>query len=162
MQKREMDMSPEDTALFKYVKKLYNNGHHDEACRRFREIYNNGNQADTSLLCWIGYSTPNLDEAERALSDVERLNPYHPSLPKLRERVSRLQLHVVYDASPGQRAKLKCPYCGRRGMLFTVRNVSPGGWLTFVVTTLLFFPAQQIGKSIKTQTVLCANCGTEL
>lgn len=84
-------MTPEDDVLFQQAKDWYNAGRHQKAYQQFCEIHQHGNTEDTSLLCWLGYSTPNLDEAQRALADVERLKPNHPSLPKLRERVKKLQ-----------------------------------------------------------------------
>jgi hypothetical protein len=89
-------MSPEETVLFQQAQITYNAGHRQQAYLQFCDLYL-ANREDTSLLCWIGYSTPNRDEAQRALADVERLKPNHPSLPKLRDRVKKLQSTAAHE-----------------------------------------------------------------
>ena len=154
-------MTPEDAALFEHVKALYNSDHREEAYRRFRELYNN-NPRDTSLLCWIGYSTPDLDEATQALATVEQLNPYHPSLSKLRKRVSKLQRQQITDASPAERRKLKCPQCGKQGGLYAIKKVSTFGWFVAGMLLFVFFPAFGVGLLFKDEMYSCARYGMVL
>lgn len=156
-------MSPEDTALFEQAKDLYNTGKKQQAYQQFCALYP-ANKEDTSLLCWIGYSTPNLDEAQRALADVERLKPNHPSLPKLRDRVSKLQQAAAYVPvkSTPPKLKMKCYHCGYKGVPEIHHKISTGGWVTFVVLLLVFFPLCWIGLLIKKDIYVCAGCGIEM
>lgn len=158
-------MSPEDTALFEQAKEWYNAGHHQKAYEQFCEIHHHGNTENVSLLCWLGYSTPKLKEARRALADVERLRPNHPSLPKLRSRVNQLQqkgaLVAAWNSGP-KTPKMTCPYCGKAGPAHIRSKVSTGGWITLIVLLFLFFPICWIGLLIKKDTYVCGYCGIEL
>lgn len=129
-------MSPEDTALFQEAKDWYNKGSHLAAYRQFCDLYLN-NRDNASLLCWIGYSTPNLDEAQQALSDVERLNPNHPSLPKLRERVGNLE-QIAERREANKPLEMTCPYCHYTGPVRTKGKTAVGGWIWFAACFLAF------------------------
>lgn len=129
-------MSPEDAALFQEAKDLYNAGRHQQAYQHFCDLYLN-NRDNASLLCWIGYSTPNLDEAQQALSDVERLNPNHPSLPKLRERIGNLE-QIAERHEANKPLEMTCPYCHYTGPVRAKGKTAAGGWIWFAVCFLGF------------------------
>lgn len=129
-------MSPEDTTLFEEAKDWYNKGSHLAAYKQFSDLYLN-NRDNANLLCWIGYSTPNLDEAQQALADVERLNPNHPSLPKLRERVGNLG-QIAQWQSKHKPLEMTCPYCHYTGPVHVKGKIAVGGWIWFAACFLGF------------------------
>jgi hypothetical protein len=148
-------MSPEDDALFQEAKDWYNKGSHLAAHKQFCDLYLN-NRQDASMLCWIGYSTPNLDEARQALSDVERLKPYHPSLPKLRERVSQLEQIAAWENRQKQVHKpleMTCPYCHYTGPVRTKGRIAVGGWIWFAACFLGFI-GLLVASSLMASTVV--------
>lgn len=88
-------MSPQDTTLCQQGIDLYNAGQKLEAYKIFGDLYDNGNDEDITVLFWLAYATTHIGKAELALETIERLEPDHPKLPELRERVSRKQQKLI-------------------------------------------------------------------
>jgi hypothetical protein len=71
-----------DLATFNYAVQLAQTGQKAEAYRYLSTLVRtNGNHTDTSLLTWLAFTTPDLNEAKLAISEIERLEPNNPSLP---------------------------------------------------------------------------------
>lgn len=148
-------MSPEDDALFQGAKDLYNAGKKQQAYQQFCDLYLN-NRDNASLLCWIGYSTPNQDEAKQALADVEQLNPNHPSLPKLRERIDKLERIAEWKHRQKQVNKpleMTCPYCHYTGPVRAKGKTAVGGWIWFAACFLGFI-GLLVASSLMASTVV--------
>ena len=133
-------MSPEDTALCQQAIDLYNAGQKQQAYEQFCAIYNRGNPEDVTLLFWLAYTTPQLDEAQRSMETIAHLEPDHPKLPELRERVSRKQQRLIMRTFPPDRygPVMSCPYCHRTGPARIAKKISIGGWIWFASFFLLF------------------------
>src|SRR2546423_1160409 len=133
-------MSPEDTALCQQGIDLYNAGQKLEAYKIFGNLYGNGNDEDVTLIFWLAYTTLDLREAEQALQTIEYLEPNHPKLPELRERVSRKQQRLMMRTFPPDKygPVMTCPYCHRSGPARYAKKISVGGWIWFAVFFLLF------------------------
>lgn len=133
------------------------------AYREFCALYT-GNEGDTTLLSWIAFTTPSVEEADRAIADLARLDPEHPGLEFLRNYVSKKRMNVGQVAlSPDWLLPvMSCPYCHHTGKVRIVKKISTGGWIVFVVVLFLFFPLCWIGLLIKTDYYACNRCGIVL
>ena len=172
-------MSPQDDALFSQAKDWFHTGRKRAAYQQFRSLYTN-NQKDAALLIWIGYTTLDIDEARRMLESVEMLKPNHPSLPKLRKRVSKLEWKTEFTPAPRRYIlpqKITCQYCGREGRPLILSRVSSWGWIVFGVLLflqialiplsrgyfmLLIFPTCGVGLLLRKTVCVCIRCWTEL
>ncbi len=82
-------MSPEDVALCQEAIELANSGQKQAAYEQFCSLHNHGNSEDVTLLYWIAFTTPSLEEAQRAIDTIARIEPDHPKLQALRAYVDR-------------------------------------------------------------------------
>jgi hypothetical protein len=82
-------MSPEDVALCQKAIDLANSGQKQTAYKQFCLIRSHGNTEDVTLLYWIAATTPSLEEAQRALDTIARIEPDHPKLQAFRAYVDR-------------------------------------------------------------------------
>jgi DNA-directed RNA polymerase subunit RPC12/RpoP len=57
---------------------------------------------------------------------------------------------------------LRCPYCGNNAPAITNSKISTGGWVTFVVLLIIFFPLCWIGLLMKEQYRVCSRCGSRI
>lgn len=156
-------MNERDTARCQQAIIMANAGDKQQAYQIFCDLQRD-NPEDTTVLTWIAFTTPRLDEAQRAIRDIERLEPGHPNLGMLRERVGKMRPPVQpqprYVSS--SRMVMTCPYCGYTGPDQVKSRVSTGGWITFVVVLLLFFPLCWIGLLIRKDYSVCGRCGITL
>jgi len=65
-------MSPEDVALCQQAIELANSGQKQAAYEQFCSIHAHGNSDDVTLLYWIAFTTPSLEEAQRATDTIAR------------------------------------------------------------------------------------------
>jgi hypothetical protein len=152
-------MDAEDTMLCQQAIDLYNAGQKPEAYQRFSALYNKGNTEDITLLFWLAYSTPYFEEVQRTAQAITRLEPSHPKLPELRDRIVRWQQRLTSGMIG---PTLTCPYCHHTGPSHVRRKTSTGGWVCLVVLLLLFYPLSWIGLLFKKDVFLCATCGIKL
>ncbi len=54
-------------------------------------LHTHGNVENAPLLFWLAATTPFLEEAQRAVATIERLESHHPSLPGSRQYVRKWQ-----------------------------------------------------------------------
>lgn len=146
----EYYMSPEDTAICQQGIDLYNAGQKQEAYQIFGDLYDNGNAKDVTLLFWLAYATPDLEEAERALQNIEYLEPTHPKLPDLRKRIGRKQQRLMMRAFPPDKygPVMACPYCHRMGPARYAKKIAVGGWIWFAACFLLFLGLLAIAMNL--------------
>ncbi len=177
-------MNREDMARCQQAIDLANSGQKQLAYGQFSALYNHGNTEDITLLYWIAYTTPAIEEAQRALATIAYLEPDHPKLQELREYVGRKQLRFVHPpARLGP--SLQCPYCRYAGPVRIAQKISVAGWIWFSAFFLLFLccwlalvPSTQvttmgcvgffflllgiIGLFIKKRSYACSSCGIAL
>lgn len=56
----------------------------------------------------------------------------------------------------------RCPHCFSRFLPRTERRISTGGWITFAVLLVFFFPLFWIGLLIKEDVTVCQSCNTKI
>lgn len=154
-------MNREDTAIFQHAIQLAHAGQSDAAYAQFIALRQRGNQQNPDVLLWIAFTTPYQVEAQQMLDTVARLAPNHPDLPAARQRhVQRYQIQYipVVAVSP----VLHCPFCHTHAPAFLQKRISTGGWVTFAVLLLFFFPLCWIGLLIKEDLYVCSGCGMKL
>jgi hypothetical protein len=175
-------MSPQDEALFHQARGWYTTGKKRQAYMQFRSLYLN-NPRNAALLIWIGYTTLDIDEAKRMLESVEMLKPNHPSLPKLRKRVSKLEWKSELTPRPRQYIlpqRVTCQHCGYEGKPLILRKIPQWGWIVFAVLSsvqialipaisvsgryilFFFYPACWVGLLLRRNVCVCIRCWTEL
>ena len=143
-------MSPEDVALCQQAIERANSGQKHAAYEQFCSIRNHGNLEDVTLLYWIAFTTPSLEEAQQAIDTIARTEPSHPKLQELQayvdrkrqrqdqkqyqQQVQRQQQQHMY-ASPRDRfgAVLQCPYCRYVGPACIQSRISSGQVIAFVI-----------------------------
>jgi hypothetical protein len=160
-------MSPEDMALCKQAIDLAQNGEKQEAYEQFCTLYNHGNAEDVTPLYWIAFTTPSQQEAERVVGAISHLAPEHPSLPDVQTYIERKwprpqQTPTPVEPAPRQVLVMECPYCHMKAPPLIRSKVSTGGWVTFVVILILFFPLCWIGLLIRESYYVCSRCGIQL
>ena len=131
-------MSPEDTTYCQQAIDLAHSGKGQQAYEQFCILYHHGNTEDITLLFWLAYTTPFLEEARRAMRTIERLEPNHPNLPRLRNRMSKWQQKAAYASPRKVGLVITCPYCHHTGHPRITRKVSTTGWIWFSAFFLLF------------------------
>jgi hypothetical protein len=74
------------------------------------------------------------------------------------------QAHAAPAAfNPGQVAQnFRCPRCSTTFPPRVERQISTGGWITFAVLLVVFFPLFWIGLLIKEDVVQCQGCNLKL
>jgi hypothetical protein len=154
-------MNAEDTALCQQAIELANSGQKQAAYEQFCMLHNKGNTEDTTVLSWIAYTTPSLDDAHRAIATIARLEPDHPRLDYLRNYVSRRQQRGVYAPLGRMGPVLQCPYCHYTGPVRVAQKVSVGGWI-FLVLFLSFFLIGLLGLLFTKNYYVCSSCGIAL
>lgn len=174
-------MSPEDVVLCQQAIEVANSGQKQTAYEQFCSIRDHGNPEDVTLLYWIAFTTPSLEEAQRAIDTIVRIEPSHPRLQELQayvdrkrqrqdqkqhqqqQQVQKQQQQFVY-APPGGGfgAVLQCPYCHNVGPARIESKVSTGGWVVLVILLLVFFPLFWIGLLIREEYYVCSYCGIKL
>lgn len=154
-------LNQEDTARCQHAIALANAGQKQSAYAIFCDL-NRDNPEDVTVLTWIAFTTPRFDEARRAIQDLERLEPDHPNLSMLRNRLSKMSLPVQLQPPQHHPLVMTCPYCHYTGVPRITQKISTGGWVTFVVILFLFFPLCWIGLLIKKDVYVCGQCGIEL
>jgi LITAF-like zinc ribbon domain len=165
-------MNTEDIVLFQQAIMLANTGHKQQAYKLFCDLHNRGNAEDLTVLYWIAYTTPTLDEARRATETIARLDPVHPKLQELQAYIGGMQQSMAYAPPPGMQQSmayapspgmfapaLQCPYCHYTGPVSIRSKISTGGWVFFIVFLVFFFPICWIGFLIKKDYYACASCG---
>jgi hypothetical protein len=169
-------MSPEDVALCQQAIELANSGQKQAAYKQFCLIYSHGNTEDVTLLYWIAFTTPSLEEAQRAVDTISHLEPDHPKLQELQAYVDRKRQrqtqeqhqqqvqvqHQQFGYTPRLGAVVQCPYCHNVGPTRIASKVSTGGWITLVVLLVLFIPLCWIGLLIREDYYVCSYCGIKL
>ena len=130
-------MNPEDVARCQQAIDLANSGKKQEAYEIFCSLHNHGNTEDVTLLYWLAFTTPSLEEAQRAIDDIARLEPDHPKLQALRnylvkkrtqqEEHKKQVLTQVVEPEP----IVECIHCHGRAPSLRKRKVSTGGWVLF-------------------------------
>jgi hypothetical protein len=151
-------MNQADTARCQQAIELANSGQKPLAYQIFCDLYNT-NPQDTTLLTWIAFTTPRIDEAQRAIADIARLEPDHPNLGMLQSRVSAMRHRL---STQYYEPVMTCPYCHYTGTRRFSQKISTGGWVTFVVLLLVFFPICWIGLLMKENQYVCGRCGMVL
>jgi len=175
-------MSPEDTAHCQQAINLANTGQIEMAYARFYALRNNGNPEDVTLLYWIAYTTPFLQEAEQAIMTIARLEPMHPKLQELQAYVRRKHM----GSSPARQGPLlQCPYCHSVRPARIKQKISVGGWVWFAAfflfalccwmaivpitqtqtmgcTGFFFLLLSIIGFFFKKRSYTCGSCGIAL
>ncbi len=127
-------MNEDDTAQCQRAIQLAESGQKQMAYTQFCALLNHDNADNTTLLSWIAYTTPSLDEAQRAIATIARLEPDHPKLHFLRNYVSKKQWRAGVQIGP----VLRCLHCQHMGPVRIVHKVSAVGWVWFSVSFLLF------------------------
>jgi len=155
-------MNANDTARCQQAIELANSGQKQQAYQIFCDLYTS-NPEDTTVLTWIAFTTPRLDEAQRAIATIERLEPGHPNLFMLHNRVSSMQSRGVYAQYPGQFGHvMTCPYCHSTGPAHITQKISIGGWICFAVLLIAFFPLCWVGLLMKKYYYACGRCSIAL
>ena len=127
-------MNEDDIAQCQRAIQLAESGQKQMAYTQFCALLSHDNADNTTLLSWIAYTTPSLDEAQRAIATIARLEPDHPRLQFLRSYVSRKQQRAGVQVG----TTLQCPSCHHVGSARVVQKVSAVGWIWFSVSFLLF------------------------
>jgi hypothetical protein len=78
-----------------------------------------------------------------------REHRYHAHAPKKKPRTR----YVEY---------VECDYCGSTARPRTITEISQGGWITFAILLVLFFPLCWIGLLITETHLKCSDCGARL
>jgi hypothetical protein len=152
-------MTNEDVAIFQQAERLANSGQTMAAYEMFRGLRDRGNQ-EIEILFWIATTTPNPVEARQVIDTIKYQQPYHPMLPQLEARHNQ-KLQMAY-APVAPAPILNCPYCGNRAPAITNTKISTGGWVTFVVLLIVFFPLCWIGFLIREEYRVCSRCGSRI
>ena len=76
---QQAHMSLEDAALCQQAIGLANAGDKMLAYDQFVQLYYRYPQ-DVTLLYWLAFTTPSMEEAQRAIGDIARIQPNHPKL----------------------------------------------------------------------------------
>ena len=179
-------MNTEDTARCQQAIDLANSGMKQLAYEQFCALHQHGNTENVTLLYWIAYTTPSLEEAQRTIVSIARLEPDHPKLQELQEYVDRMQQKVIFVPPPEWAGPvMTCPYCHHTGPSRITRKISVGGWIWFSIFFLLFLccmfalvPTSRtsamgcigfflllvglIGLFMKKRSYTCGNCGITL
>lgn len=177
-------MSPEDVALCQQAIELANSGQKQAAYEQFCSIHNRSNPDDVTLLYWIAFTTPSLEEAQRATDTIARIEPDHPKLPALRAYVDRKEEREHQQQKEEQEKQaasyvvrqvpiIECPYCHGRAPAIIKSKVSTGGWVLFAILLLgllllgfmgiiLGFPVCCFALLIQEKYQVCAFCGIKL
>ena len=177
-------MSPEDIALCQAAIDLANSGDRQMAYEQFCKLESN-NPEDITVLSWIAYTTPNLEEAQRVRDTIGRLEPDHPALPALRDFVAqkeeREQQRQAYQRREEEKARreqeakereiealyptLTCPYCHYTGHSRRMTRAATAGWVCFVILiiTVVFIPICWVPLLMfRDLYLVCGRCGLEL
>ncbi len=158
-------MRPEDVALCQQAIELANSGQKQAAYEQFRFILSHDNTEDVTLLYWIAFTTPSLEEAQRALDTIARIEPDHPKLQALQAYLDRKQQRQQQSFTQPDvwlGAVVQCPYCHTQAPARIKSKVSTGGWVLFVIILLVFFPLCWIGLLIREEYYVCSYCGIKL
>jgi len=73
--------------------------------------------------------------------------------------------HRYYAHTPKRKRRSRdaeCDRCGSTARPHTTTAISEGGWITFVILLVAFFPLCWIGLLIQETRVTCADCGARL
>ena len=135
-------MSPEDVALCQQAIELANSGQKHAAYEQFCSIHNHGNPEDVTLLYWIAFTTSSLEEAQRAIDTIARIEPNHPRLLELQAYVDRKEERQHRQRQEEQKKQaashvvrqvpiIECLHCHGRAPAIVKRKVSTGGWVLF-------------------------------
>jgi hypothetical protein len=154
----ETTMNSEDLAVYQQAQALANSGQLMAAYQMFRSLRER--DSDIEILFGIATTTPDPNEAGQVIETIRALQPFHPMLPQLEALHNRKmqRLYVGGVMAP----VLLCPYCGNRGPAITNSKISTGGWVTFVVLLIIFFPLCWIGLLIKEEYRVCSRCGSRI
>ena len=176
-------MSPEDTALCQQAIDVANSGSSfkQTAYEQFCSIRDHGNPEDVTLLYWIAFTTPSLEEAQRAIETIARIEPSHPRLQELQayvdrkrhrqdqkqhqqQQVQKQQQQFGYAPPRGRfGGVLQCPYCHNVGPARIESRISTGQVIGFIILLILFFPLCWIPLvSGGEEYYVCAYCGIKL
>jgi hypothetical protein len=69
----------------------------------------------------------------------------------------------AHAAQPKRRPRpVECSYCGSTARPYQVSEISTGGWVTFAVLLVLFFPLCWIGLLMTESHWKCSDCGVRL
>jgi LITAF-like zinc ribbon protein len=153
----EDTMNSQDLALYQQAQVLANGGQMMAAYQIFRSLRERA--SDIEILFGIVTTTPDPNEAGQVIETIRGLQPYHPMLPQL-EALHYGKIQRIYTGGIGP--VLLCPYCGNSAPAITNSKISTGGWVTFVVLLIIFFPLCWIGLLIKEQYRVCSRCGSRI
>jgi DNA-directed RNA polymerase subunit M/transcription elongation factor TFIIS len=64
------------------------------------------------------------------------------------------------EERPRRRRRPRCRFCGSRARPYWQRKISTGGWITFALLLVLFWPLCFIGLLIKEDYLACYDCGS--
>ena len=73
------------------------------------------------------------------------------------ERGNRTNQYIAPQMFPGT---YRCPRCMSQLMPMIERRISTGGWITFAILLIFFFPLFWIGLLIKEDVHVCPSCNT--
>ena len=133
------------------------------AYQQFCLIYQHGNTEDVTLLYWLAFTTPNLQECEYTINTIARLDPDHPKLLELYTFLGRRRAQVMQHVSSHVYGPtLTCPYCHITSPTLVKSKVSTGGWILLIVLLILCFPLFWIGLLIREDYRVCSHCGSKL
>ncbi len=69
---------------------------------------------------------------------------------------------LVYQQGNQIGMPFRCPHCMSQYLPRIERRISTGGWITFAVLMVVFFPLFWIGLLIKEDVPVCQSCNTKL
>ncbi len=131
-------MNDEDSARCQQAIDLANAGQTRAAYTQFCALYHLDNLKDVTLLYWLAYTTPSIEEAQQDVETIARLEPNHPKLQELQAYVNRKRQRLL--SSGESTPTLQCPYCRYMGPVRVLRKVSIVGcvWFFFFILLCLF------------------------
>src|SRR5690349_17805680 len=137
-------MTPEDTARFNKAVSLASQGETQSAYTELRALQVSY-QADSNLLLWLAFTSPDPAEASRNIEYVQQTDPSNPQLQGaknwLAARLPAPQPPVMVVQQPMmmpvQPMGVRCQYCGHIGQPLIRQKTSGLGWALCILSALL-------------------------
>ncbi|MEO7660481.1 MAG: LITAF-like zinc ribbon domain-containing protein [Pyrinomonadaceae bacterium] len=91
-----------------------------------------------------------IDSSGSSTAPFDRAQPKYPAAP------------LMYQQTPGITRPFRCPNCMTNYPPRLERRISTGGWITFAVLLVVFFPLFWIGLLIKEDVYVCQGCNSKI
>jgi hypothetical protein len=94
------------------------------------------------------------NEPRKTVGGTTRIEQHAPTSPFNPNEPSQLAYRQPQNLSQ----PYHCPHCGSQYLPRTERRISTGGWITFAVLLVVFFPLFWIGLLVKEDVRVCPSC----